>query len=313
MPDSALHTTELQFSRLLKAASGAQGVNLRFYSLPDVPRGEHTRTYMDTFYEPFETMFERGLDGLIVTGAEPRAEDLSGEVYWNRLTQVIDWADAHLAGSYWSCLAAHAAVRRLDGVRRVRLPAKCSGVFESAPLADDRLLAHLPATLHTPHSRLNTLDEAELVSRGYTILTRSAEAGVDLFARRGRGLMLFSQGHPEYDAETLMREFCRDVGRYLDGRRDVPPETPAHYLNLKTRRALAGLALRAPDAALMARYNAIAATVRPKKVWRATAVTLFRNWLSQIAANRTGAARQAMSASPAFGDGLAEAPRPVAP
>ena len=54
-----------------------------------------------------------------------------------------------------------------------------------------------------------------LADCGYRILTRSAAAGVDMFARQDKSFHLFLQGHPEYEAKTLLREYRRDVGRYL--------------------------------------------------------------------------------------------------
>jgi homoserine O-succinyltransferase len=253
---------------------------------------------MDTLYGDFDAMFEAGLDGLIITGAEPRTDRLDDEPYWTRLTRVIDWADSALHGSYWSCLAAHAAVQHLDGIRRIRLPAKCSGVFESEVVGVDPLIARLPTPFLTPHSRLNDLDEAELADHGYTILTRSQEAGVDAFARRGQSLMLLCQGHPEYDADTLLREYCRDAGRWLCGKHDKPPNLPAHYLNARTRGALAANARRVRDPARMARYDAIAVQARPRRVWRSSATALFRNWLSEIAARKSTAARGSHKAAP---------------
>ena len=52
-------------------------------------------------------------------------------------------------------------------------------------------------------------------------LTRSDEAGVGLFAKTQGSLFFFVQGHPEYEAETLLREYRRDIGRYL--RRSARP------------------------------------------------------------------------------------------
>ena len=301
MPDAALHATEQQFSHLLTAAAGQRPVRLRFFALPDMRRGEHTLTYMNAFYGGPAEMFEAGLDGLIVTGAEPKTDDLTDEPYWGRLCEVIDWARTGVHASYWSCLAAHAAVQRLDGVRRVRLASKCSGVFESHRVDDDLLLSRLRTPILTPHSRLNGLEEAELIAHGYKILTRSPEAGVDLFARRVPSLMVFSQGHPEYDADTLLREYCRDAGRYLCGKRNDQPTPPANYLNLRTQSALAAASRRRRDPAVMARYNAIAATARPRKAWRSSAVGLFRNWLGQIAAAKAAAERTSRrAAAPGF-------------
>jgi hypothetical protein len=50
-------------------------------------------------------------------------------------------------------------------------------------------------------------------------------------------------------------------------------------------------ARRARDQARMARYDAIAARARPRRVWKASATALFRNWLSQIAAHKSAASR----------------------
>jgi len=296
MPDAALHATERQFTRLLEAAAGQHEVRLRFFSLPEVSRGEYTRLYMRTLYGELDEMFEAGLDGLIVTGAEPRTAEIADEPYWDSLIQVIDWAQANVTASYWSCLAAHAAVQHLDGVRRVPLAAKCSGVFEAEAAVDDPLLAHLPTPIRTPHSRLNGLDEQALADHGYTVLTRSAEAGVDMFARRGRSLMLFGQGHPEYDADTLLREYCRDAGRFLRGKRAVQPSTPAHYLSVRTQRAFDAVARRAPDPSLIERYNAIAASATPRQAWRGAAAVLFRNWLHHITSHKAAVARAARKA-----------------
>src|SRR6185437_3300038 len=99
------------------------------------------------------------------------------------------------------------AVLHRDGIERRPLAEKCFGVFECARAGGDALLADAPAHLRVPHSRHNGLDEAELSAAGYRILTRSATAGADIFARQERSLFLFFQGHPEYDATSLLREY----------------------------------------------------------------------------------------------------------
>jgi homoserine O-succinyltransferase len=294
MPDVSLHETERQFSGLLAAAAGRRDVRLRFYSIPETPRGVHTRAYMNTLYSDFDSMFEAGLDGLIVTSAEPRGEDLTDEPYWERLTQVVDWAETNLHGSYWSDVAAHAAVLHLDGVSPVSMAVRRRGVFGSQPVVRDPLLSRLSRPFRMPHARQHGLVEQSLMQAGYRVLTLSADAGVDVFVRRGRSLMMFGQGHPEYDADTLLKDYCRDVDRFLWGRNSTPPDLPTNYLNFRTRRALhvaARRALRAaarrrPDPDLTARFEQIAATAQPRAVWRSAAVTLFRNWLSQVAAGK---------------------------
>ena len=148
------------------------------------------------------------------------------------------------------------------------------------------MLDGVSSPLITPHSRQNGLVEEDLVEKGYRVLTRSPTAGVDTFVRRGVGLSVFFQGHPEYDADTLMREYYRDVGRFLNGRRAHHPNTPTGYFDLEVEAALAELSWRArrrPDPNLAPRYAAILAKASPIRTWRGTSVKIYRNWLRHIA------------------------------
>jgi homoserine O-succinyltransferase/O-acetyltransferase len=36
-----------------------------------------------------------------------------------------------------------------------------------------------------------------------------------MFVKYNRSLFVLLQGHPEYDSATLLREYRRDVGRFL--------------------------------------------------------------------------------------------------
>jgi homoserine O-succinyltransferase/O-acetyltransferase len=285
MPDAALGATERQFGDLLRAAAGEGEIELRLFALPGLARGERARGQMAGRYESAEAMADAGLDGLIVTGNEPRAADLDAEPYWPALTQVIDWTQTAGVATLWSCLAAHAAVLHLDGVRRRRLPAKLSGVFLSHVVSDDALIYGATEPFATPHSRQNGLVQADLTRRGYRILTRSSEAGVDAFTKRGPAPALFLQGHPEYEADSLLREYARDVGRFLRRERPTHPGTPRGYFGAETEAALADLALTAlgaPDPALMPLYAEALASAAPARTWRASALALYRNWLHGV-------------------------------
>jgi homoserine O-succinyltransferase len=285
MPDAALAATERQFGDLLRAAAGGAEVELRLFALPGLVRGERARAQMAGRYETAEALADAGLDGLIVTGNEPRAADLDAEPYWPALTRVIDWTQAAGVATLWSCLAAHAAVLHLDGVRRRPLPAKLSGVFVSHVVSDDALIDGVAEPFRSPHSRQNGLVQAELTRRGYRILTRSAEAGVDAFTKRGPAPALFLQGHPEYDSDSLLREFARDVGRFLRGERPVHPTTPSGYFGAETEAALtelAGIARLTPDPALMPLYAEALAKAVPTRTWRDSALALYANWLDGV-------------------------------
>ncbi len=286
MPDAAMAATERQFSSLLQVATEGTPVTLKLFALAGVPRGEAAEAHMRGRYHAAETLPDARLDGLIVTGAEPRAPELDQEPYWPALTKVIDWSHQTGMPTIWSCLAAHAAVQRLSRIRRQPLAAKLSGVFESLPAREDPLLAGVTSPLITPHSRQNGLVEEDLIEKGYRILSRSPAAGVDAFIRRGVGLALYFQGHPEYDADTLKREYFRDVGRYLNGRRPHHPDTPTGYFDLEVEAVLAELsyhARRHPSPKLAPLYAAILAKASPTRTWRGTSVKIYRNWLRHIA------------------------------
>ena len=80
-----------------------------------------------------------------------------------------------------------------------------------------------------PHSRYNDVAERDLDAAGYTILTRHPGIGVDAFVRQRDSLFVFLQGHPEYDADALGREYRRDVARFEAGQTDVAPPRPEYY------------------------------------------------------------------------------------
>lgn len=290
MPDAALKPTERQFARMLAAASGPVDVRLHLFSLAEVPRRDAARSHLRERYGDLAALERARLDGLIVTGAEPVAPSLADEPYWNALTRVVDWAEHNTTSTIWSCLAAHAAVLHLDGIARQRLPQKRFGLFECVKVADAGMLQGAPAGMRIPHSRWNDLPEGELRRHGYRIESRSPEAGIDTFTKQWGSLFVFLQGHPEYDVDTLFREYRRDVQRFLGGERHELPAAPSHYFDARTEGAAAAFAraaavAREPDA--WERFPR-EWSIRPDLVgsWQATAARFYGNWLSHVAAAR---------------------------
>ena len=285
MPDSAVAATERQFARLVEAASGPFDVRLRLFTLETLPRELEAKRAMAAEYHAAQALRLQPQDALIVTGAEPRAPNLRDEPYWRELAFVLDWADARTVSTAFSCLAAHAAVLHRDDIVRRKLPAKRSGVYRVDVAARHELLRGFDAPFATPHSRHNDLDEAELVAKGYTILARSPESGVDLFIKEDKSLLVFLQGHPEYDADTLAREYRRDMTRFLRGEVATAPRLPDHYFSAPVAAALRDFAARAaaaPSAAIAEAFPTAALAIDGAP-WRAAATRLFGNWLAAIA------------------------------
>jgi homoserine O-succinyltransferase/O-acetyltransferase len=290
MPDPALQATEQQFVKLLDSAAQAKPVYLSLYSLPNLPRSDWGQGYLDRSYHNIGDLWNSHLDGLIVTGTEPRAPSLRDEPYWANLAGVLDWAEDNTISTILSCLAAHAAVLHIDGIGRAALDEKRFGIFAQKKVSKHPMLKGAPSQILFPHSRWNEIKEDALISRGYTILTKSAEAGVDSFAKQRNSLFIFFQGHPEYEARTLLGEYRRDVGRYLKGERDTYPNMPEGYFDEETSAAFIAFQEQAVSdrrEELLAIFPTTLATSRLRNTWQLAARHIYRNWLSYISAQKT--------------------------
>jgi homoserine O-succinyltransferase/O-acetyltransferase len=288
MPDSALVGTERQFSRVLTNAAAAAGVNvlIRLGSLPDVPRGSSAQQRINESYWPPDDLLTGELDALIVTGSEPRAPVLSDEPYWGAMGRLLSWAESSLVTSVWSCLAAHMAVQTLDGIKRRRAPRKISGVYDFHVRHPGESVSPDASRVRTPHSRWNGLSEDELIASGYRVITSSDSGEVDTFIRQDKSLLVFCQGHPEYLKDTLLREYRRDVNRYLNHERSEIPRPPAGYLSAAGQVIAAEfercvLASQTRDDLREFPFNQLLNELCSD--WFEDAATLYRKWLRCIA------------------------------
>jgi homoserine O-succinyltransferase len=306
MGDPALEATERQFFRLLEAASDGVAVHLSFYALPDVPRNDWGRQRVNRFYSGIESLGRDQLDGLIVTGREPRTPNLKEEPYWGTLTGVLEWAENHTHSTVWSCLAAHAALLQMDGIARRKNTEKYCGVYECARLREHPLLAGTSSRLKMPHSRWNDIPEEELTAAGYSVLTRALGAGADTIVKNRNSLFVFFQGHPEYEPDTLLLEYRRDVRRYLSRETDAYPSLPQAYFDDDTAHALIALQEKAiagdRSEELLAQIAAVLEANPVAHTWRSAATQIYSNWLKYIGAQKLRAVcpdRQAVPVQPA--------------
>ncbi|WP_426424273.1 homoserine O-succinyltransferase MetA [Bradyrhizobium genosp. A] len=292
MSDSALMSTERQLFDLLDAAAGRLLVRLHFYSMEATPRSEWGRDYVRRYYRGIDDLLNRSLDGVIVTGAEPRAASLTEEPYWTTFAEIADWARENTVSSVFSCLAVHGAVLHMDGVARHKLPTKCFGVFAQTKTSLHPLMQDVPRAFRMPHARWNEVQEEDLSNCGYSVLTWSAEAGVDCFVKQQKkSLFVHFQGHPEYETRTLLGEYRRDMGRFLRGENEVCPTIPSGYLDEKAEEMLIAfrqkaLSDRRPE--LFADFPADQAAKDLSNVWHQPAKRIYRNWLLYMVSQRAG-------------------------
>lgn len=285
MPFPAMRRTEQEFWRLLQTDHAGCNVRLRRFAFYDPAEAGAVARYETMGYEPLDALWDARIDGLIVTGAEPKAASMADEPLLPLVRQLVDWCALRTRSAIFSCFAAHAAVWCLDGIARVRLPEKLSGLYDCHKCGDHPLLAAMPQTWRTPHSRHNTLDEGELRAAGYTILVRGPRLGADTFLRlHGDSQLVFWQGHPEYGPEVLLSEYCRDVRRFVSGVSARRPRWPEDYLDDARQKVTAALEQDpglGSEAGALAKVIEIAAP-RFDHEWAGAASRMAAGWLAAL-------------------------------
>jgi homoserine O-succinyltransferase/O-acetyltransferase len=293
MPDAALEDTELQFFDLLDAACGDVPVVVKLYSLAGVPRTDRGMRRLNSFYHGLDDLWTSRFDALIMTGTEPLRPTLREEPYWGNLANVLDWAERNTVSTILSCLAAHAGVLHSDGIERHRLNDKRFGVFEFPIASGHALTQSMGSTVRFPHSRWNEVQADALESSGYSILSQSPEAGVDFFVKRKKqSLFVHFQGHPEYQTNTLLKEYRRDIKRYLRHERETYPTAPLGYFGDEAMKCVAefgerSVANRCEE--VMEEFPETFLTRSLQNGWRVSAVKLYSNWLSMISERKAEA------------------------
>lgn len=235
MPDAALEATERQFYRLIGNSNPIIQMYVHPFTLSEIPRGEKAQQHIDQYYETFESIKAQGLDALIITGANVIQPILSTEKFWLPLIEVVDWAVENVASTLCSCLATHAVMEAKYHQVRHPLASKRWGVYSHQVIDKHPLVKGINSKFDVPHSRANQIDREQFRKSGAMVLAESAEAGVHLAVCEDGLSLVFFQGHPEYDSVSLLKEYKREVGRYIHGQIDQVPPFPANYFDELTQ------------------------------------------------------------------------------
>jgi len=296
MHDAALEATERQFLRLLVARRPSVLLVVHLFMLDAMPRGAAAREHTSRHYLSFAEVRERGLDALIVTGANVTGPDLSREAFWAPLLEVTAWAWHNVPSTLLSCLATHAVLHGQYGQPRVRLPAKRWGVYPHQVTDPAHpLVAGLAASVDVPHSRWNEVFPAQFAAAGLRVLLAGEEAGVHLAASPDGLRLVFLQGHPEYDAVSLLKEFKREALLWAAGGSTAFPPYPDHYLSAAAQAVVDRWRcdLEHSVAAGAAPPDFPEADVVPllAQRWRPAAEVVVGNWLQGVERSSPGQTR----------------------
>lgn len=287
MPDAALQATERQFLRLVAAYGSAANLYVHPFALPAEYRSEIAVAHIENYYSSFAELCEQDLHALIITGANPITEDITDEAFWTHLLEVIDWGTKHVQSILCSCLATHAVMHEYYQIERVELPQRQWGVYEHELLQDKHpLLSGVKPPVSAPHSHRFAVSRANMERAGVTVLISSAEAGVHMAVSDDDLRFVFFQGHPEYDAISLLKEYKREIQRFLTGNRSSYPPFPEHYLDTSAKARLDAYQRQLTESDFeqetLPPFPEVELTGGLVNTWSEVGRVIYRNWLEQV-------------------------------
>ncbi|AHE97134.1 homoserine O-succinyltransferase MetA [Thioalkalivibrio paradoxus] len=287
MPDAALAATERQFFRLVGESNQIAQFYMHPFTLAELPRSPGGQAHVDRYYESFDTIRREGLDALIITGANVSQPDLALEPFWEPLAEVVEWAWENVTSTLCSCLATHAVMQARYGERRRHRGAKLWGVFDHRVV--DRthpLVSGVNTRFNVPHSRFNDVSREQFDRHRLQVLVESERAGVHLAVSEDGFRLVFFQGHPEYDSISLLKEYKREVLRFVNDEREDFPPLPEHYLSpqaaaileehrerVEQARQRRAPAPELPEPLLVGRLD---------NTWHDSALAVVNNWIGNV-------------------------------
>jgi homoserine O-succinyltransferase len=206
-------------------------------------------THLNKFYKTIEEVKSLRFDGLIITGAPVETIEFEDVKYWKELEDIMSWANTNVTSTMFICWGAQAGLYFHYGVKKRILGKKLFGIYKnSASNPHDPLLKGLDDEFFIPMSRYTEIDEdAVLACPELEVLARGKECGISIIKSRDNR-KIFLTGHSEYDRDTLLKEYKRDLDK---GDKIDPP------VNYFTERG---------DAVNVS--------------WKSTANLIFYNWLN---------------------------------
>ena len=242
-------TTETQLLRLL--SNSPLHVEIDLIGMDSHTSKNTSAEHLETFYKTFKDIKDQKYDGMIITGAPVENYDFKDVDYWDELVSIMEWSKTHVTSTFHICWAAQAGLYYHYGIPKYSLDKKLSGVYKhKVNRRTAKLVRGFDNEFYAPHSRYTEVRAEDIKKvKELEILAESDEAGVYIVFTKG-GRQIFVTGHSEYDADTLLNEYLRDVGRGIN------PDIPKNYFPDDN-----------PDK-------------KPVVRWRSHANLLFSNWLN---------------------------------
>lgn len=206
--------------------------------------------YIERFYTDSSDIETLSLDGLIITGAPVEMIGFEEVGYWNELTKVIDYTRNNDIPVLYICWAAQAGLYYNHGINKYVLPKKMFGIFPHRLKTNQYpITTGCDDVINIPHSRHTAISQNDIDANGeLETIIQSQEAGPYMIVEKN-GKNIYVTGHIEYSADTLDKEYKRDLGKGLD------IDMPKNY------------------------YEDNNPQLAPVVSWRANGRTIFCNWI----------------------------------
>ena len=206
--------TELQLLRGL--SNTPLQIDVTFLQMSSHVSKNTSASHIKKFYQTFEEVKNNNYDGMIITGAPVEKLDFEEVNYWDELTNIFDWANTNVFSSFFICWASQASLYYYYGVEKYQLKEKLTGVYHHHTNPEKmrrRILRGFDYQFYAPHSRYTSVKKEDIEKiDSLDILASSNDAGVYLVAEKD-GSRFFVTGHPEYDPDTLDKEYHRDLAK----------------------------------------------------------------------------------------------------
>ncbi|MHA6647846.1 homoserine O-acetyltransferase MetA [Aerococcus urinae] len=241
--------TEEQLLRLL--SNSALQVNVTFIHMQSHKAKNTSAKHLDTFYRTFDDIKDRYFDGMIITGAPVEQLDFEEVNYWDELVDIMEWSSNHVFSTLHICWGAQAGLYHHFGIKKYSLDHKLFGVYpQYMDHPEISLLRGLDDVFYIPHSRYTEVRREDIEANpDLEVLISSPETGITaVHSKDQRFVFIF--GHVEYDADTLDREYKRDINEGIE------IKVPLNY------------------------YPKDNPNKKPLLRWRSTSNMLFTNWLN---------------------------------
>lgn len=288
MPDAALEATERQFFRLVGESNQIAQFYFHPFTLKEIKRSAEATSHINKYYKNFDEIKGQGLDALIITGANMTGTELSCQPFWEPLKKILAWSYDNVTSTLCSCLATHAVLEFRYKQKRYKIPTgKRWGIYQHYVIDKNHpFVTGVNTCFDVPHSRFNEISLQQFRDAKLKTLVVSELGDVHLATSEDGFRLVFFQGHPEYDINSLLKEYKREIKSFYNGNISLYPPIPENYFSKKCQNLLEEY----QDKLIFAMNKGKKMPEFPEKIviscldntWNDTAEAIISKWIGKV-------------------------------